>query len=151
VPPATPGAYTLRLVAIDAAQNQAETRATVNVGPRAFIGRIGAAPQIFSPNGDGKADTTTIEYQLLVSGMVTLQVKDSGGSVVKTFESQVQHAPGVYDFVWDGKTDSGSAAPEGDLPVAIQVSGGSGSGIQSQATTETLDLTGAGSSPRRPP
>lgn len=140
--PATPGPYTLRLVARDLALNQsAESRVTVEVRPRIHLGRLTAAPDIFSPNGDGRRETSTIEYELVGSGRVTLEVR-GGAAGTRTLEAGIEHPPGLHAFVWDGLLDGGTPAIEGEYLVRIRVEDPAGvSPPQEEMIPLTLDRT----------
>src|SRR6185503_1109048 len=121
--PAAPGVYTLRLAAYDVAQNRAETRVTVEVRPRVYLGQLAATPDLFSPNGDGRRESTSIAYTLVGTGRVTLAVTTSGEvpATVRLLEPGIEHPPGAYTFVWDGLSDAGVAAPDGEYRVHIRV------------------------------
>lgn len=145
-PPPVPGPdpvfYTLRLVAADVAENVSEVRVTVAVGPRVFLDHLTAEPTPFSPNADERRDTLSIEYQILLAGRVTLQVRTLGGAVLRTFESGVEHPAGTFVFVWDGRQDDAAPAPEGDLAVFVRVEDPLGGGsFQEQIALVALDRT----------
>jgi subtilase family serine protease/Tol biopolymer transport system component/flagellar hook assembly protein FlgD len=141
-PPATEGIYTLRLLARDRALNETETRSLVTVGPRAFLERFTLSPGVFSPNGDGRLDTAAIEYELILAGRVTLEVQDSGGGLLRRLESAVDHVPGTYDLLWDGRLASGAPAPEGSHRVVIHVEDPGGAvPAQEQALSLVLDVS----------
>ena len=140
-PPATQGLYTLRLVARDRALNETETLSPVNVGPRAFLERFTVSPDVFSPNGDGRRDTATIEYELLIAGRVTLEVRDGTGALLRVLESSVDRVPGTYTVVWDGWRGDGTTAPEGTHRVWIHVEDPLGvASPQDQAVLLALDV-----------
>lgn len=64
---------------------------------------------------------------------VTIQVKNSSGSVVRTITETGQTA-GVHDFVWDGNNDSGTAQSTGSYTFSVSASN-SGSSVTSTALT----------------
>ncbi len=145
-PPTVPGPdpvfYTLRLVAADVAENSTETRVTVTVGPRLYLDHLTAEPAVFSPNGDGRRETLALEYQILLPGRVTLQVRTLGGAPLRTFESGADRPAGTYVFLWDGLEDDGGAAPEGDLQAVVRVEDPSGGPtFQEQSALFALDRT----------
>jgi subtilase family serine protease/flagellar hook assembly protein FlgD/fibronectin type 3 domain-containing protein len=141
-PPSTQGPYTLRLIAADRAENTAEARVTVNVAPRAYLERLAVTPTVFSPNGDGRRETATLEYELRLTGRVSLQVRDPQDALVRTLEGAVEHGAGLQAFTWDGRNDAGSPAPDGEYRLWIRVEdpGGVG-GPQEQAVAFGLDRT----------
>src|SRR6185503_8422885 len=89
--PVTDGAYRLRLLVTDRAENQSEVQVPVTRHPSDFLDRLTAAPSLFSPNGDGRRDTATLTYALKSAGRVTLSVLDGHGVAVRTIESAVVH------------------------------------------------------------
>jgi subtilase family serine protease len=145
VPPAVPGPealpFTLRLTAFDEAENEGEVRVTVDVGPRVFLDGVAVRPTLFSPNGDERRETVTIEYRLLLPGRVTLQVRSPDSSVVRTLESGVDHGAETVAFVWDGTTDGGTPAGEGDLVAFVRVEDPASGSSQQQTALFTLDRT----------
>lgn len=145
-PPPVPGPdpvfFTLRLVAVDAAENTSEARVTVPVGPRLFLDHLSAEPAVFSPNGDGRRETVALEYRLLLPGRVTLQVRRLDGSVQRTLEAAADHPAGTYAFAWDGLRDDGAAAPEEELQAVVRVEDPAGGpSFQEQAVLFALDRT----------
>ena len=144
-PPVVPGPapvpYTVRVVAVDEAENESEARVTVDVGPRVFLESIAVRPPLFSPNGDERRETVTIEYRLLLPGRVTLQVRTPNSAVVRTFETAVDHGAETVAFVWDGLADGGSPAAEGDLLAWVRVEDPLSGSFQQQAALFTLDRT----------
>ncbi|MET0557020.1 MAG: CARDB domain-containing protein [Vicinamibacteria bacterium] len=135
------GPYTLRLFARDRARNEAETRVTVEVDERSFLDRFVVAPRVFSPNGDGRRDSASIEYVLLAAGRVTLVVADPQGAIVRSLENEVERTPGTYVTAWDGLTAAGTQAPDGDYRVDILVQATTGGGSQHASAEVTLDRT----------
>jgi len=47
-------------------------------------------------------------------------VKDSTGNTVRTLQLGPQKAAGVVPFAWDGKTDTGTTAPDGSYKISAQ-------------------------------
>ena len=141
-PPATAGLYTLRLTAADLAENGSEARVTVNVAPGPYVERLSVIPALFSPNGDGRRDTTTLEYKLRVRGRVVLQVRDTQDVLVRAIEAGVVHDPGLQAFPWDGRNEAGSAAADGEYRLWIRVEDPADVGApQEQAVAFFLDRT----------
>lgn len=138
VPPAAPGPYTLRLLARDRAQNEAETRVAIEVTERALLDRLSVEPRAFSPNGDGRRDSTTIEYALLAPGRVTLEVRDGGDTVVRRFESGVDRPAGTFAVVWNGTTDGGTPVAEGGLRVHVRVEDPANAAVAQEASAGLL-------------
>jgi subtilase family serine protease/fibronectin type 3 domain-containing protein len=151
-PPSAEGAYTLRLRALDVAGNEASAYVTVDVGRRIYVDRLVASPSVFSPNNDGKRETTTIEYGIVVPGRVSLQVRGGDGTVLRTLESGNVHDAGMQAFVWDGHTDGGQPAPEGELLAWVRVEDPAGTAApQEEAVSLVLDRTPPLINLERPP
>jgi subtilase family serine protease/flagellar hook assembly protein FlgD len=141
-PPSAEGAYTLRLRVLDVAGNEASAYVTVDVGRRIYLDRLGTSPSVFSPNGDGRRETTTIEYGLVVPGRVSLQVRGGDGTIFRTLESGNVHDAGTQAFVWDGQTDGGQPAPEGELRAWARVEDPAGTAApQEEVVSLVLDRT----------
>ena len=111
---APPGECRLRLAAEDQAENRSpEVFATATVERGELLEALSATPEIFSPNGDGRRETATLGYSLLRAGRVRLEVRDSGGHVLRTFETGELREAGAWSHVWDGLDDAGKPAAEG--------------------------------------
>jgi flagellar basal-body rod modification protein FlgD len=65
---------------------------------------------------------------------VTVTVKDANGLAVKTLELGGKQA-GSHNFVWDGKTDSGAQAAEGNYTISVVARRGN-----DKVTASTLEL-----------
>jgi flagellar hook assembly protein FlgD len=116
------GVYSYKITATDRAGNVSAPAVISNIiysaeKPATNITLTGG--RYFSPNGDGVNDTVSFEVKIpapdqsktgnkLVEWAVSVEDKD--GKAVKTF-SGTDNPPS--SVVFDGKTDNGSAAPEG--------------------------------------
>ncbi|MBE0500904.1 MAG: discoidin domain-containing protein, partial [Desulfuromonadales bacterium] len=67
---------------------------------------------IFSPNGDGEKDTTTIGFRLFGVESFSLDLTDIEGETIRTIESANLSAGGGT-VVWEGYTDAGMIADDG--------------------------------------
>ncbi len=64
-------------------------------------------------------------YELAESAdRVAVEVKDANGIVVRTMRYEAQPA-GVQMFTWDGKTDGGAQAADGDYTISVSATRGS--------------------------
>ena len=119
-PPAVTEPYTVRLVAVDKAHNRTTALAPVQIGPRKFIDRFVANPALFSPNGDGRVEATTVEYTLRAAGHVTLDILRGDGTVARTLENDLPRTVGRYAASWNGLDDAGAPVLDGDLTVRLK-------------------------------
>jgi hypothetical protein len=70
----------------------------------------------FSPNGDGVQDTTRFFYRLGAEELVTVEVVDRRGQVVRRSPPVSVQAS---DFEWDGLDDLGRLARDGDYRLQV--------------------------------
>ncbi|MFA5144007.1 MAG: FlgD immunoglobulin-like domain containing protein [Candidatus Omnitrophota bacterium] len=94
----------------------------LNTVPPIPITDVNVSPGIISPNGDGKADTATINATAGIPCDYTITIKNSSGTPVKTFQGH--SATGAISRVWDGKNGSGATQPEGTYTYYIDVTDG---------------------------
>jgi hypothetical protein len=99
---------------------------TVNHSLTAFA----VAPALFSPNGDGAADSVTFAFTLNQSLPVQIQLRGAVSATV--FAGQL--GPGPQAVVWDGSL-AGARVPDGTYEAAVTIMDGLG------ATTFGLPLT----------
>jgi subtilase family serine protease len=143
---APPGECQLRLAAEDLAGNRSpEATVAVQVERGDLILRLGVSPDIFSPNGDGRRETTTVEYGLQRRARVRLQVRDRQGSALRTFEDGAVHDAGERALVWDGRDDTGEPTLEGDHLLWIRAEDPDAPSVYEEKTTRlVLDRTPPG-------
>jgi hypothetical protein len=79
-------------------------------------------PAWLSPNGDGVKDIATLRFRLPRPGTGTVQVVDADGAPVRTFARDVPLGAGRHAYPWDGRTDAGRPAPEGDYRLRVALS-----------------------------
>jgi FlgD Ig-like domain len=82
-----------------------------------LLGLVTAGPQLFSPNGDGRNDTLTVDYELTAPGDVQLVVSREGKWVATPFFGTLP--AGHQSFVWDGTRSTGSLR-DGAYAVRVQ-------------------------------
>ena len=79
-------------------------------GRPAVIQDVSADPAGFTPNGDGKTDTTAIAYELGGAAAVRIDLQTEQGSPLATLQT-APRAAGRHVFVWNG-----GGYPDGALP-----------------------------------
>ena len=98
----------------------------VQPAPRPGAATIAARGQGFSPNGDEVADTMGLAVGFGQPASVRawkVTIADSSGRGQKTWGGDGSSLPA--SLAWDGKTDSGAMAPEGEYTAALAVDYGS--------------------------
>ena len=89
-----------------------------------------ARPALITPNGDGRQETTTVEYRITAPATVTATVVDSLGAPLATLFTQSKLA-GRHTFRWDG-----AGVPDGRY--GILLSARSAAGIETTATVTVI-------------
>lgn len=102
------GDFRLRVVATDALGNKAQLERTFTVParPRVLADPI-VAPALISPNNDGVLDATQVQFSLLASATVTVDVRNRAGDIVHVLRSQTSLDRGEHGFPWGGQGASG--------------------------------------------
>jgi hypothetical protein len=78
-----------------------------------------AVPLYLSPNGDHRKDTAVFSFILPKSDRVTVSIENQSGLEVRRVADDESLGRGKHVFVWDGRTGSGSVAPDGDYYVRV--------------------------------
>jgi flagellar hook assembly protein FlgD len=99
------GRYTVRLGATSPGQSASASRSIV---VDRTLGHLAVAPALFSPNGDGRLDTTFASYELMRAATVRVQIL-RGRTLVATLASGDLGA-GTQSLTWNGRS--------GGVPVA---------------------------------
>jgi flagellar hook assembly protein FlgD len=68
--------------------------------------------KIFSPDGDGYEDILNLEYGGPAGAVLTIQVYDGKGRLVRDLVNTRAGLPGE-PYTWDGKDNSGKTVPMG--------------------------------------
>jgi hypothetical protein len=99
----------------------------------ALLAAAGAAPSVLTPNGDGRADVSTISYSLGAPATVTATLADPTGVTVATLFNEARPAgTNVYTFdprafpggvytITLAATDSARRVTTATIPVAVNV------------------------------
>lgn len=80
------------------------------------------SPTVFSPNKDGRRDTTTATYYVPDTEAVRFQVRNSSGTVVRGPVNLGTKVKGTYRYIWNGLLNSGSRAPSGTYKLELVTS-----------------------------
>jgi len=111
-------------VTVEATDNEGNTsrrewRFVVNLSAPIEVTDLTLSPEPFSPDGDGLDDTLSISFRLSGDANLTVKVVDSAGNTVKTLSNEQPFSAGEHTLTWDGTTDSGEPAPDGEYTVQI--------------------------------
>ncbi len=112
------GTYFWRVRAVDAHNGKLSAWSPVG---QLTLGVLAVAvqPAIFSPNGDGIHDTTTLQAELRSEAPWTVVIADSAGRVVKRLTGE-----GVkVSATWDGNDAAGKPSLDGHYELRLEVKG----------------------------
>ena len=139
--------YYVTVRAYDAVGTRSATRSsdgiTVDRSPPA-ITALSAAPNPFSPKGEGKRgkQTTTIAYTLSKDATVTMRLRDSAGTAVRTLVGSATRTRGANREVWNGRDDAGVVVPDGAYTYTIDAIDEAGQVAPSQSGSSQVDTIG---------
>jgi subtilisin family serine protease/flagellar hook assembly protein FlgD len=83
-------------------------------------------PTVFSPNGDKRADTTTVTYSLPTTQAAWWSIRNGAGSTVRGPYYLGTLSAGTRTFLWNGGLANGTRAPDGTYHAVIFTRTGSG-------------------------
>ncbi len=114
------GNWAIVLNAVDQAGNTKTTQLPVSFGTReALISKLEADPKLFSPNNDGKLDSTTITYELTDAANIIIIIEDILGNTILTGSSTGAVA-GSHEYQWSGMDAGGSKVLDGDYKFKVK-------------------------------
>ena len=99
-------------------------------GAAAVIDGLAAEPAGFTPNGDGRTDSTVLAYELNAPAAVRIELQTEQGSPLATLQSGSKPA-GRNAFSWNG-----SGYPDGRYRIAVLARGARGKEVT--ATTQIV-------------
>ncbi|GHU42643.1 cell envelope biogenesis protein OmpA [Spirochaetia bacterium] len=136
------GTYTYLTRCTDLAGNfQAATSAVFMLDTSKTELLVSITPDYFSPNGDSVQDTVRFSPQVKSESGIAgyeLTVKNSAGTVVRTFSG---NGPLPASIIWDGRTGTGAAAPDGDYSIELTATARNGSRSRAGGQKFVLDTT----------
>ncbi|MBK7140596.1 MAG: lamin tail domain-containing protein [bacterium] len=92
---------------------------------------ISVIPKIFSPDGDGFEDATTLHLTVVDASAYTLKIYDRTGNLVKTLLDSEPLTTGT--IAWDGRSDAGNR-----LPIGIYICYFEAEGVESVKETVVI-------------
>ena len=136
--PVPDGTYTVRIQARDFAARV--TTVTLPVTVNRVLSGLGRSLSTFSPNGDGRSDTTAISYTLSGAAAVTVSIEQLDGTPVRTVQAETAQEAGTYTgVIWDGTDDAAATMPDGKY--MIRVSAVNSVGRIDSTKSVTVDVT----------
>ena len=87
---------------------------------------VASTPRSFSPNGDGQEDSLTATFHLDAAANVTAVVRNTAGDDVRSITTDQSHASGRVDLTWDGRTNAGAVAADGDYSIIVTATSSDG-------------------------
>ncbi|MBI3009900.1 MAG: hypothetical protein HYY57_02825, partial [Candidatus Omnitrophica bacterium] len=124
--------YTLRLTVNSSNSSPAVETAPVRL---LSLSNLQGFSSVFSPNADGRKDTTTVSAQTTYPVNWTLTFTDGTAAAVRTFTG----SSSVINQVWDGRNDSGNIVPDGVYACQLQgVEPASGVTVNSQVQSTII-------------
>jgi|GEM_PF-1781569 len=110
--PTEAGNYQIRLTVYDQAGNHHSDTDQIYINDvNLNVRNPSIYPEYFSPNGDGIQDEFFIEYEVLQTSDVILEIKNSSAEVVRTITKE--YLSSQWDtVVWDGLNDMGQSLPD---------------------------------------
>ena len=85
-----------------------------------IVSRVFYQPWV-SPNGDGRKDVVRMRFRLPRSDRVTVAVVDAGGDEVRRLADDRPLGARTHYFHWNGRTDEGSTAGDGDYHLRVSL------------------------------
>ena len=106
-----------------------------------IISNVSDSPDAFSPNGDGRYDTASINYLLTKNGKVTINIytDETLTNLVRTLKDNLSESEGAQTAVWDGTDNSGNPLPEGTYTYTIEAVDDEGNSATPRQGTISID------------
>jgi flagellar hook assembly protein FlgD len=131
------GRYTVTLSATDPAGN-ASGSATWVVDVYAALASLTRTPSLFFPqDGDALATKTKATWTLLAPAVVSVEVRDLDGTVVRTAYTARELPAGPAAWTWNGKRQDGTWAARGRYRIVVSAT--NGTQLAAQATVVIAD------------
>jgi flagellar hook assembly protein FlgD len=122
------GLYSVLITAQSPGQSDSATK---NLVVDRTLGHLGVAPRPFSPNGDGRRETTTVTFELRRAATTRVLVLYGDRSIV-TLRAAADLQAGLQSFVWDGRTRRGIRAVDRRYTVRVEATTSLGTRVLSR-------------------
>ncbi len=125
--PMTEGAYALRFGFCDALGNTAVVeRHFVANSHVPLLRLVSVTPPVFSPNGDGHSDITSVLVETVEPLTMQAQIETAAGVLVRIVTLPQDLPVGQQAFVWDGRDAAGNVVPDGRYVLAVSATNSCG-------------------------
>jgi flagellar hook assembly protein FlgD len=110
------GTYTYTVAA---GSNLRPWTAPVPGPPLLAVRRVRVSPAVLTPNGDGLDETTSVSFGLTAAAVVTADVLNGSGTLVRRLANARSFGAGRHSLSWAGRDGSGALVPDGNYSVEI--------------------------------
>ncbi len=114
------GNYYVRLTATDLAGNVRALIKQISVTENASIANVYRNPANISPNGDGIQDATSVHFRVLEPVNLRLEVINSAGVTIRSYQQAFDIVGQETNLVWDGRNQNGIVVPDGRYTLKLQ-------------------------------
>jgi len=137
------GDHAIRLTANDRAGNTNEIIVPINLVERTnLISYLEAVQPLFSPNGDGTKDSTSIRFGVDADVNLSLDILASTGAKVRTLVPTTGFSQSAQTKIWDSNNDSGVKLTDGIYTARLTASLASNPALkQEEEVTVVVDST----------
>lgn len=119
--PVRDGRYAVELELTDASGNRVVRRTAITVDRTAGILRW--TPTAFLPDGDGRAETASVDFRLTRAATTSLRVEDPTGRVVRNAWKDRKRGTGRVSWTWDGRDGHRQVVPPGRYVAVLTATG----------------------------
>lgn len=141
------GTHQVKFTVSDGVLSDQETVAITVNNSAVTVSGVASTPVYFSPNSDGRADTTTVSAAFNHSANWTLQIRNSSGTLVRSFSGSGTN----MSQVWNGQNTSNNLVANGVYTATVTATdpGGSTASGSAQMTKDSKVpvVSGFGDSP----
>ncbi len=131
------GTYSIAFTVTDGISTDSETVTITVKNVLPTVTSLYDYPDPFSPNGDGKIDTTRLSASFNHTGQWRMQLRNSVGTLVREFTGQGMSCA----VTWDGKNAGGTRVPDGLYTYTARITDAGGD-FGERSSTIGLDTTG---------
>ncbi len=114
------GRFFIRLTVFDLAGNSRQEIVQVSNVEQASISGIFLSEQFISPNGDSVQDSTALNFRILQSVNLDLQVFNSQDQMVRSIQRSFDVIGSEQSIEWNGRDSNGQVVEDGQYRIRIQ-------------------------------